>query len=417
MPVPELPEPDELYRVLARIAPDPVLAVDAGNTILWVNAATERAFGYAADELIGQSLFRLIPERLRARHEAGMARYVRTGERRISWQRVRVPVLAKSGREIPVEITFEEFTPSAGGPHTFVGFLRDVTERVASEQALTDANARLEGQAAELATQAARLQATNDELRAANDELAEKTRLAEQSRADAESANRAKAEFLTTMSHELRTPLNAISGYADLLLLGVRGTLTPEQREDVERMRRSGQYLMGLINDVLNFAKLEAGEVALDVRDIPIAQVLDTLDDLIRPQVEAKELRFVQRNRAGDVLVRADAEKVRQVLLNLLANAVKFTEPGGEIELLCDVDGDAVQIGVCDTGRGIPADQLRRIFDPFVQVDRHLTATSQQGVGLGLAISRDLARAMDGELSARSVEGEGSTFTLRVPRA
>lgn len=431
MPLPDVPDPDALYRALARIAPDPVIAIDAANTILWVNAATERTFGYAADELIGHSLLTLIPERLQARHSLGMARYIATGERRISWERVRVPVRARSGDEIPVEITFAEFTPRTGGERTFVGFLRDVTERVTSEQALRDANALLEEQATELELRATELEATNDELRRANDDLAEQTRIAEEARADAETANRAKAEFLATMSHELRTPLNAISGYADLLLLGIRGPITEEQREDIERIRRSGQYLLGLINDVLNFAKLEAGQVPLELRAIPMRDILDGLEDLVRPQADAKELRLVQQDCATDAMVRADPEKVRQILLNLLTNAVKFTDAGGEIVLRCDagrrVDAGSanaesantgsVSVEVQDTGRGIPAAELPRIFDPFVQVDRELTAGSQQGVGLGLAISRDLARAMGGDLTVRSQVGTGTTFTLRLPAA
>ena len=260
-------------------------------------------------------------------------------------------------------------------------------------------------------------EALNEELRQTNDELEVKTALADEARREAESANRAKAEFLATMSHELRTPLNAIAGYADLLLLGVRGELTIDQQRDVERLKRSGQHLLSLINDVLNFAKLEAGQVDFHMEETRIADVLESLDDMIRPQLEAKSLRYTPHGCDAELTVRADAEKVRQVLLNLLANAAKFTEPGGEVKVTCDADDSSVQISVHDTGRGIVSDRLQKIFEPFVQVDRHLTPSSQQGVGLGLAISRDLALAMGGELSVVSTVGEGSTFTLRLPRA
>jgi signal transduction histidine kinase len=241
--------------------------------------------------------------------------------------------------------------------------------------------------------------------------------IAENARRDAEQANRAKSEFLTTMSHELRTPLNAVAGYSDLLLLGVRGALTDAQREDLERIKRSGQYLLGLINDVLNFAKLEAGQVEFRVDEIPMSQLLDGLEDLIRPQMNAKGLLYHHGDCRTDETVHVDPEKVRQILLNLLTNAAKFTEPGGEIALSCDVDEDSVRIGVHDNGRGIDEDQLARVFDPFVQVDRHLTPQSQQGVGLGLAISRDLATGMGGKLEAESEPGRGSTFTLTLPRS
>ena len=249
---------------------------------------------------------------------------------------------------------------------------------------------------------------------------AERERLlvaAERARRDAEEANRAKSQFLATMSHELRTPLNAIGGYAELLLMGVRGDLAPGQREDVERMRRSGQHLLSLINDILNFAKLEAGQVEFHVGRTPVARLLEGLEDLVGPQVAAKRLRFDVSPGDPSLAALADGEKVRQVLLNLLINAIKFTDPGGVVSLACDADDAWVRIRVRDTGRGIAPAHLGRIFDPFVQVDRHLTAVSQQGVGLGLAISRDLARGMGGELVAASVAGEGSTFTLTLPRA
>ena len=239
----------------------------------------------------------------------------------------------------------------------------------------------------------------------------------EVARAEAEEANRAKSQFLTTMSHELRTPLNAIAGYADLLLAGVRGPMTGAQTDDVERIKRSEQHLLSLINDILNFAKIEAGQVEFILEPTPIAQLLAGLDELVAPQVAARGLHFEVRPTDGAVAALADLEKVRQVLLNLLTNAVKFTDAGGAVTLTCEADDAKVRLAVDDTGRGISPEQLGRIFDPFVQVDRHLTPSSQQGVGLGLAISRDLARGMGGDLTALSVEGEGSTFTLELARA
>ena len=249
-------------------------------------------------------------------------------------------------------------------------------------------------------------------------------REAERARREAERANKAKSEFLSTMSHELRTPLNALLGYTELMDAGIRGPVTEAQRADLARMRRSAKVLMSLVTDVLNFARVEAGRVEFRLADVSVATVISQLEALVAPQMQAKHIAYEHLECDGAVRVRADAERLQQVLTNLLTNAIKFTAEGGRISVRCDVSAvdragvpGVAHIRVGDTGRGIPAEQLGRIFEPFVQVDRHLTHDSQQGVGLGLAISRDLARQMGGDLSAESAEGAGSTFTLSLPLA
>ena len=232
----------------------------------------------------------------------------------------------------------------------------------------------------------------------------------------ADSANRAKGDFLAVMSHELRTPLNAIGGYAELLEMGVRGPVTPQQRDDLRRIQTSQRHLLGLINEVLNYAKLETGTVHYDVTDVPVHEALTDAESLVAPQARKKGLALSVGDAPPELALRADAEKLQQILVNLLSNAVKFTEKGGRIELACAVDEKTVSIRVRDTGIGIPADKLETIFDPFVQVRADLTRR-HEGTGLGLAISRDLARGMGGDLVAESVEGEGSTFTLTLPAA
>jgi signal transduction histidine kinase len=235
-------------------------------------------------------------------------------------------------------------------------------------------------------------------------------------RAEAEEANRAKAQFLASMSHDLRTPLNAIGGYVDLIDLGIRGPVTEEQRLDLARIKRSQEFLLVLINDVLNFAKLEAGSVVYDVKSISLAAVLRDVDLMLRPQMEAKGIQYTWGTCDPDVAVDVDGEKLQQVLLNLVGNALKFTPPGGSVTLACELYDERVAVLVSDSGVGIPADKLDTIFDPFVQVHRDVEE-SRSGIGLGLAISRELIRGMGGDLTVRSELGRGSVFTLTVPRS
>ena len=254
-------------------------------------------------------------------------------------------------------------------------------------------------------------------------DLVRSRRAAESAQRSAEEANRAKSGFLAAMSHELRTPLNAIAGYAQLMLLGVHGPLTDAQREALGRIERSEQHLLSLINDVLNFAKLEAGRVEYDIRDVPLSDVIDDLASMVEPQLVSKGLSY-GADVPRDIVVRADPEKLRQILLNLLSNAVKFTPRGGRITVDAaahDADtssgsGGYVAIRVTDTGIGIADEKREKVFEPFVQVHRELTQTTE-GTGLGLAISRDLASSMNGDLSVESAVGIGSTFTLRLPLA
>ena len=259
------------------------------------------------------------------------------------------------------------------------------------------------GRRAALAVDNARLLRETVAARAAAEEAAEIAR----------AANRAKADFLAVMSHELRTPLNAIGGYTELLEMGLRGPVTDEQLTDLARIRRSQRHLLSLINDLLNYAKLEAGRVQYAIETLSVAELLSSLEPLISPQIAAKQLRLEWCLRDDGLTVQADGEKVRQVLLNVLSNAVKFTAPGGTISVSADHGDGMVRIAVSDTGAGIPADKLDVIFEPFVQLSRGLTQHNE-GTGLGLAISRDLARAMNGELRAESEVGRGSRFTLEL---
>jgi signal transduction histidine kinase len=232
--------------------------------------------------------------------------------------------------------------------------------------------------------------------------------------ADVEAASRAKSGFLAALSHELRTPLNAIGGYVDLLLLQLRGPLTDDQRADLERIRSSQQHLLGLINDLLNFSRIEAGRLIYNLRTVAVGPAVETVCGMVAPQAAAKDLELSCRSEDAGETVHADSLKLEQILLNLVSNAIKFTEPGGRVALDYQRNGDMIAIEVRDTGLGIPADQLDTIFEPFVQLGRSLS-NIQEGAGLGLSISRELARAMGGDLRATSRPGAGSVFTLLLP--
>jgi signal transduction histidine kinase len=230
----------------------------------------------------------------------------------------------------------------------------------------------------------------------------------------AEAASRAKSEFLAVMSHELRTPLNAIGGYVGLLELGVRGPVTDQQRDDLQRIQKNQRHLLGMINEVLNYARIETGNVKYDLAEVIVSDALAAAKSMIGSQVTEKGLTFDSPDCPANLRVLADNDKLRQILLNLLSNAVKFTPEGGKIAIECSVTPEKVLLCISDTGIGIPEDRLGEIFEPFVQVRSDLARTSE-GAGLGLAISRDLARGMGGDLAVESAVGKGSRFILTLP--
>jgi PAS domain S-box-containing protein len=375
---------DALRRSEARLsgiiesAMDAILTVNEEQRVVAFNGAAEAMFRCPAHDAIGKSLERLIPERFRRAHSSHIAAFAHTGvTSRSMWTPGTLVGLRADGEEFPIEATISQII--TGGQRFFTVILRDATERTRVEAQLREALESAQG------------------------------------------ANRAKGEFLAMMSHELRTPLNAIGGYVQLLEMELRGPVTVEQRADLARIRRSGQHLLSVINDILNFAQVEAGQLGYALTEVALDDLVLELEELIAPQMRAKEIRYEPGAGAwprgeGPIRVQADADKVRQILLNLLTNAVKFTEPGGRVTVDGTVEPDRVLVRVSDTGCGIPADKLDAVFEPFVQLHRSLTRPVD-GTGLGLAISRHLARQMGGELTAASALGQGSTFTLVLPRA
>jgi PAS domain S-box-containing protein len=403
---------------LLQVLPDAVFSVDEAGRVLSANAAADRLFGTADGAVVGRRLRDVlqlatdVTDPALLRRAAGdehleLAFRTASGEARIGELRaasMRVNDLGTTVWSVVLHDVTDE--------HALVEHLRDTTTE------LEAANEELQSTTEELMQRTEEAEQTAAALRESEENLRAMAAVERDARARADEANRAKSQFLANMSHELRTPLNAIAGYVQLLDLEVHGPVTDAQRNALTRVRRAQEHLLGLINDILNFAKLESGRVEYVLRAFPADAIVADVAPLMAPQFEGRNIAFESRvldgARALDVC--ADRDKVRQVLLNLLSNAAKFTPPGGHVWLEVAPDGDAsVAVRVRDTGHGIPPDRLESIFEPFVQV-RAEYSSPHDGTGLGLAISRDLARGMKGDLTVESQEGRGSTFTLLLPR-
>jgi PAS domain S-box-containing protein len=364
-----------LYRLLVQSVRDyAIFALDSEGRVASWNEGAQRIKGYSADEIVGRHFSTFYPAEDIAAGKPAWELEVAGREGRFEDEGWR---LRKDGSLFWANVVITALRNDAGELVGFAKVTRDLTERrAAQERAIADMRRIVE----------------------------------------IEVANRAKSEFLTAMSHELRTPLNAIGGYAQLMEQGIGGPVTEQQESYLARIRGSQRHLLGIITDLLNYSRIEAGQVTYDTVAVPMHDVVETVLPLLEPQAAAKGLALEHGPCSGGLVGRADRVKAEQIVLNLLSNAVKFTPAGGRIAVTCGVAGDLVAITVRDTGPGIPADKQAAIFEPFVQLGRTLTSP-HEGTGLGLAISRDLARAMDGDITVESVGDAGSTFTLTLPRA
>jgi two-component system sensor histidine kinase/response regulator len=379
----DAPDAQRWLAAIVDSSDDAIVGKRLNGTIVSWNAGATRIFGYAASEIIGRSILTLIPEELH--HEEKHIISELTQGRRVEHfetERVR-----KDGTRVEVSLSVSPIRLQSGDIVGAAKIARDITEQKRLQRALTHVNTQLK----------------------------EALSMAQQAQRDAEAANQVKSDFLATMSHELRTPLNAISGYADLMESEVYGNIGPEYRTYLERIRNSQRHLLTLISAVLDFSKLEAGRLDLHLAPVPVIDVMQRVDLMVTPQAAAKGQKFLVQ-RGENLLVKADSDRMLQILLNLAGNAVKFTQRGGTISLGAKATDDAhVAISVTDNGPGIAANEQVRIFEPFVQLD-HSLKREHSGTGLGLAISRDLARAMGGDVAVESTLGAGATFTLTLPR-
>jgi PAS domain S-box-containing protein len=375
-----LRESEERYRIVTETASDAIITVDEEGVILLVNRAAEKIFGYQALDLLGQDLTILIPDYLREMRRSDFKRYTETGRRRISWDGIELMGLHRSGNEIPVEVTFGEY--SKGGRHVFTGIIRDITERK-------------------------RIELERDLL----------LRREQHARQLAEEANRAKDEFLAVVTHELRSPLNAMLGYARIQCAKQR--IDPEEaRRDFETIRRNGERQKALIDDLLDTARIITGKLRIEVGPVDLAGVVNDAIETVRPAADSKLIRLSSKldpQILGNGQVKGDAVRLQQIVWNLLTNAIKFTPEGGQVEVKLERVRSRVSLTVRDTGSGIAPEFLPHIFDRFTQQD---TSPSRRysGLGLGLALVKQLVEMHGGEIRATSAgEGQGAAFSLTLP--
>jgi PAS domain S-box-containing protein len=386
------------------VALDCVILMDAEGCIVQFNPAAERTFGYLASEAVGHQLADLIiPPDERDAHKEGLARYLETGEATVMNQRLELIAVRKNGEVFPVEVAIAPI--SSDGTAMFAGYMRDITERRRSEFALANYTSDLEHAHETQRQDSERLAALVTELRV--------------TQRRAEDATRAKSDFLASMSHELRTPLNAIIMYSELLQEQAEdeGGLQTESISDLQRIQSSGRHLLELINGILDLSKIEAGKMALTVEPFDVRSMIDELTDTVGPLVRKNNNALTVQ--CGDDVgeMRSDLMKTRQILLNLLSNAGKFTRDGAvtlNASRYVNAGQHFVEFTVTDTGIGMSLEQTQKIFEAFTQAD--VTTTRKYGgTGLGLALVSRFCELMSGTVSVDSRLAEGSRFTVRLP--
>ncbi len=361
---------ETLFRGLLESAPDAMVIVDRDARIVLVNGQALHVFGYEHEELIGQPIEMLMPPRFHDVHPRHRDEYLAAPTTRPMGADLELFGRRKDGSEFPVDISLSAHETPAG--QLVVSAIRDVTGQKAVES----------------------------EIR----------RLA----VEADQANAAKSEFLSRMSHELRTPLNAIIGFGQLL--DYEDELDESHKASVGHILRAGRHLLSLINEILDMAQIESGRVSLSLEPVSLGAVVADAVELVEPLAGERSVTIdVQPPAGSEVLAFADQQRLLQVVLNLVGNAVKFNHAGGSVNVAWWTDDGAARLEVADTGPGIPEDQLSRIFQPFERLDS--SAAETEGTGLGLALAKSLVEAMDGRISVRSAPGEGATFALALQAA
>ena len=359
-------------RGLLETAPDAMIVVDRAGRIVLVNAQAERLFGYDRGALLGRTMEKLLPDSCRGRHPAQVAAYMRAPRVRPMGAAAALHGRRRDGSEFPIEVSLGPFR--AGDQLLVSSAIRDISERRRAEAELDAARSR------------------------------------------EQAASRAKSDFLASMSHELRTPLNAILGFGQLLQLDPGGTMTEKQLEYVGDILTAGQHLLTLVGEVLDLSGIEAGRLRLSIEPVPVAAALAEIATTMQPLADQAGLLFAVSVAEGAVAVQADPLRLRQILLNLVDNAIKYNQAGGSVTLAaCPAGHGRVRFEVTDTGIGISAEGQKSLFQPFERLDP--ARRRADGFGVGLALSRKLVEAQGGEIGCISTPDQGSTFWFELPAA
>lgn len=375
------------FRDLLEAAPDSIIEVELDGTIVLLNAAAERIFGYPREELLGKLIEVLVPDSLKSRHHEHRAHYAEHPVTRPMGIGLELFAQRRDGTQFPVEISLSPIRSPQGS--RVIAIVRDITSRKQAE---------------------ARINAMHQEF---TTELAAKNRQLEIRNREIERANRLKSEFLASMSHELRTPLHTIIGFADLLAEELKGPLNMDQKRFVGHIQQDSRHLLELINDILDLSKIESGRLELHPESFKVVDAVAETMAGLHPLAGNKQIR-INEVLTPTLTITADRLRFKEILYNLVSNAIKFTPDRGQITIECSEQSDGAFFAVTDTGMGIEPSEQQAIFDKFYQLGS-TTRGVREGTGLGLAITKSLVEMHGGQIWVESTPGQGSRFQFLLP--